>query len=405
MKILKIMAALAACLSLCACVSRQTEPIQRDSAASEASTETPTEESSAAEGATEDTPTAEHSGSQEEVFAEAFGADRVFCYMAGDESCAVLYGTGVQERGDGIFHCDALNLGLYSYGQAEDSGVVGSGIDIDPAGSGISFDELWGGTLYIPYIADGSGVSAQFWAAKGGRLSLFTGDFSHVGREEYQTVEYPEFTQTDNEHDSLTDSDGNIWRFDFTAGKYYVLPADKPQKLPPVEYTAAYSYSTCPAVFSCEIDSSGMTEEQAARSALDILADKYISGMMEESPYREFRILEYKDVVTEVIGRTDEVYSAHLEDYRSQDESNVWKSLENWEVSENTWLVDFSAKFRAEGSIREFKFTADTSEWYDTPYAGYPPQYYMLCRDGDTWYLWSRAAYSYFPSGDIISVE
>ena len=149
-----------------------------------------------------------------------------------------------------------------------------------------------------------------------------------------------------------------------------------------------------------------MTEEQAVQAALDILSEKYLRSMTEESYYREFRILEYKDIATEIFGRTDEVYTTHLGDYKEADGYSIWKSLENWEISANTWLVDFSAKYRAEGRIAEYTFTADTNEWYDTPADGAPPACYMLCRDGDTWYLWSRAAYRYFPSGDpIIGID
>ena len=379
MKSMKIMAALAVCLSLCACVSRETEYSRQESTAPAVTEKTSAEETA---------PETEQPQDAGEKFEEAFGADKVFAYMAGDESCAVLYGTGIEEQENGSFLCGTLNLGLYSYGQAEDSQLIGTDMEIDPSESGIHFYELWGGTLYIPYFADGAGASAQFWSARRGGLTQFTGDYSYVGGETYQTVELPEFTDADHEHDSLTDSEGNIWRFDFTAGKYWVFPGERPQGLPPVQYTAAYSYSTSPEVMSCGLDNSGMTEEQAVQAALDILSEKYLRSMMEESYYREFRIL---------------VYTTHLEDYKKADEYNIWKSLENWEVSENSWLVDFSAKYRAEGRIAEYTFTADTDEWYDAPADGAPPACYMLCRCGDTWYLWSRAAYRYFPSGDPVT--
>lgn len=400
MKILKISAALAVCLSMCACISRKAESNLHESAVSTATND------ASAENTAETSDGSAETGqlpSGDELFAEAFDADRVFSYMAGDESCAVLYGTGIEEQENGLFRCGTLNLGLYSYGQAEDSQLIGTDMEIDPAESGIHFYELWGGTLYIPYFTDGAGTSAQFWSARRGGLTHFTGDYSYVGGELCQTVELPEFTDADHEHDSLTDPEGNIWRFDFTAGKYWVFPGERPQGLPPVQYTAAYSYSTSPEVMSCGLDTSGMTEEQAVQTALDILSEKYLRSMMEESYYREFRILEYKDITTEIFGRTDEVYTTHLEDYKKADEYNIWKSLENWEVSENTWLVNFSAEYRAEGRIAEYTFTADTDEWYDTPADGAPPACYMLCRDGDTWYLWSRAAYRYFPSGDPIT--
>lgn len=402
MKKSRITAALAACLMLSACVSRETELTQSsypETSRTEVTRESSTEADSPA--ATEETPPEAEQSAEE--FMEAFGADKVFSYMAGDESCAVLYATGTEEQENGTFRCETLNIGLYSYGQAEDSQLIGTDMEINPAESGIHFYELWGGTLYIPYYSDSAGVSAQFWSAKGSKLTLFTGDYSYVGRELYQTVELPEFTGADHEHDSLTDSDGNIWRFDFTAGKYFVFPEERPQGLPPVQYNAAYSYSTCPVVMSCEPDTAGMTEEQAVQSALDILAEKYLQSMRDESYYREFRILEYKDLTTEIFGRTDEVYTTHLEDYRQSDVYSIWKSLENWEISENSWLVDFSAKYRVEGRISEYTFTADTDEWYDTPTDGAPPACYMLCRNGDIWYLWSRAAYRYFPSGDHIA--
>lgn len=400
MKISRITVTLAACLMLSACVSRETKPSRQESVPNATAEAAVTGERSTAE----EIPAAvDESDPAKDDFAEKFGADKVFSYMAGDESCAVLYGNGTTEQENGTFRCETLSIGLYSYGEAKDSQVIGTDMELDPARSGIHFYELWGGTLYIPYFADDSGVSAQFWASKGGGLALFTGDYSYIGGGLDETVKLPEFAEADHEHDSLTDSDGNVWRFDFTAGKYYVFPGEKPQGLPPVQYAAAYSYSTSPVVVSCELDSSGMTEEQTAQSALDILAEKYLQSMMDESYYREFRILEYKDIAAEIFGRTDEVYTTHLQDYKDQDENNIWKSLENWEISESSWLVNFSAKYRVEGRISEYTFTADANEWYDAPADGAPPACYMLYRSGDTWYLWSRAAYRYFPSGDNIA--
>ena len=73
-----------------------------------------------------------------------------------------------------------------------------------------------------------------------------------------------------------------------------------------------------------------------------------------------------------------------------------WNSLETWEMSQNTWIVDISAQFRGEGSVDSIG-QLDTDEWYDLPLGGFPPRCWLMYNDGESWYLWSRNAYRTTP--------
>lgn len=144
--------------------------------------------------------------------------------------------------------------------------------------------------------------------------------------------------------------------------------------MPPEQKTGLYMFSTCPAVVSC--NGAASPEE-----ALDILAEKYFEYMLGDSPDRSFKVLEYRNITSRVIMQTIE-------------DTNLF---ETWELSQNSWQVDISAEFRAEGSIQDLTIQADPEEWYTAPYGGAPPDYFLLYQDGDAWYLWSRHAYSEIP--------
>lgn len=156
--------------------------------------------------------------------------------------------------------------------------------------------------------------------------------------------------------------------------------------LPPEQLSGEYTISTCPAVVSCD----GSLPQQ---EALDILTEKYLDFLTGEDTNRSFTVLEYRGVTSEILGRAMEAPAG--EDGCAL---SPWNSLQTWEMSWESWLVDINAEFRGEGYIDDMAIgQLDPDVWYSLPGGGFPKACWLMYGDGDNWYLWSRYAYSEIP--------
>ena len=169
----------------------------------------------------------------------------------------------------------------------------------------------------------------------------------------------------------------------YTNGRCLLTP-EKVYSLPPEQLSGEYTMSACPAVVSCD----GALSQQ---EALDRLAAEYLDSMTGDSAERSFSVLEYRNISTLIFGASME---APADEYGYA--QAPWNSLETWEMSQNTWIVDISAQFRGEGSVDSIG-QLDTDEWYDLPLGGFPPRCWLMYNDGESWYLWSRNAYRTTP--------
>ena len=150
------------------------------------------------------------------------------------------------------------------------------------------------------------------------------------------------------------------------------------------------------------IDSFCMTESalvpdarrdtESLEEALDLLSAEYMDSFKGDDPNRTFSLTDYQSVTARVLGATME-----LPVDESGQIGSPWDTLETWEMSDKTWLVDITAEFRGEGTADCGIGTLDPEQWYDLPIGGFPPRCFLMYNDGANWYLWSRNAYRCLP--------
>lgn len=155
--------------------------------------------------------------------------------------------------------------------------------------------------------------------------------------------------------------------------------------LPPEQLSGEYGLADNPAIVSCD---GSLTQDEA----LDLLSAEYMDSFKGDDPNRTFSLTDYQSVTARVLGATMELPV----DESGQIES-PWDTLETWEMSDKTWLVDITAEFRGEGAADCGIGTLDPERWYDFPTGGFPPRCFLMYSDGDNWYLWSRNAYRCLP--------
>lgn len=155
--------------------------------------------------------------------------------------------------------------------------------------------------------------------------------------------------------------------------------------LPPEQLSGEYGLADGPAIVSCD---GSLTQEEA----LDLLSAEYMDSFKGDDPNRTFSLTDYQSVTARVLGATME-----LPVDESGQIGSPWDTLETWEMSDKTWLVDITAEFRGEGTADCGIGTLDPEQWYDLPIGGFPPRCFLMYNDGANWYLWSRNAYRCLP--------
>lgn len=174
------------------------------------------------------------------------------------------------------------------------------------------------------------------------------------------------------------------------SGEHNPYPPDfYSQTIPPEEKSLEfYVFNTNPKVFSCEISDKNLTDNQKIEAASKLLAEEYIKDFISDEYL--FRILEYRNMTVDFL--------EHTIDRRPFDSTlyTISNGIGDIEVSENAWVIDIDAEIKFSGS---FGFVGSEeldgeNVWNPIPRQGMT-NYYMLYRQDDTFYLWSRDVYHY----------
>ena len=163
------------------------------------------------------------------------------------------------------------------------------------------------------------------------------------------------------------------------------------QTIPPEEKSiASYTFRTNPKVFSCAILDNDLTDNEKIEADSKLLAEEYIKHFSESSDEYLFRILEYRNVVVDFI--------EHTVDRRPIDPTqySISNGIGDMEVSENAWVIDIDAEIKFSGSftcVNSIELDGE-NVWNHIPLQGMSRKY-LLYRQDDIFYLWSRDVYHY----------
>lgn len=139
-------------------------------------------------------------------------------------------------------------------------------------------------------------------------------------------------------------------------------------------------------IYSCQI-TDDIPDEEKIEMAADILAEEYVKNYFDDHYDYITKIIDYRDVyvtfIAHTIDRNDIEY-----DY---DHISIWNGIGDMEVSENAWVIDIDAEVRYDGLSM---LGSGPEDW--VPFnLHYMSSHYLLYREGDTFYLWSRNVYRY----------
>lgn len=200
---------------------------------------------------------------------------------------------------------------------------------------------------------------------------------SEISTEFSDTIESAPQSAEISDEDKNTDS---LYPLDFYS-----------QAIPPEEKSCEfYTFRTNPKIFSYDISDNNLADNEKIEAAAKILAEEYIKSFSELSDKYSFRILEYRNVSVDFLEHTVDRRSSDTEHY------SISNGIGDMEVSENTWVIDFNAEIRFSGS---FGFVSSTelggeNAWNSIPDQGMSEKY-LLYRQDDVFYLWSRDVYHY----------
>ncbi len=138
-----------------------------------------------------------------------------------------------------------------------------------------------------------------------------------------------------------------------------------------IENTKVYYYPTDGSV----IGAKGNSVEPPGTAAYE-LAVLFMEDLKAEDKSRTFRITEYEDLAVKVIP------TAQLDE-----ETAAIYFLQDNEVSENTWLVEISIRYKYEGAMSPVG--PSNNEWIDVLYQSSPAGF-LMTRNGNQYSLRSR---------------
>ncbi|MCM1299009.1 MAG: hypothetical protein NC203_12030 [Firmicutes bacterium] len=166
---------------------------------------------------------------------------------------------------------------------------------------------------------------------------------------------------------------------------------DYSQTIPPQEKNLdSYTFNANPKVFSCTITDNNLTDDEKTKAAAKLLTEDYIKDFSESSDKYSFRILEYQNVSVDFIQRTVDRPTLDTSIY------SISNGIGDMEMSENAWVIDIDAEIKFSGSFG-FVSSAELdgeNVWNHIPVQGMSEKY-LLYRQDDTFYLWSRNVYHY----------
>lgn len=161
--------------------------------------------------------------------------------------------------------------------------------------------------------------------------------------------------------------------------------------IPPEEKSLdSYTFTTNPKVFTCTISDNNLTDEEKAKAAARLLAEKYIMDFSQESEQCSLLILECRNITVDFLEHT---IDRHPFD---ENQASISNGIGDMEVSENAWVIDFDAEIKFNGSF-SFVSSAELdgeNVWNHIPRQGMS-ECFLLYKQDDTFYLWSRDVYHY----------
>lgn len=161
------------------------------------------------------------------------------------------------------------------------------------------------------------------------------------------------------------------------------------QTIPPEEKSLEfYTFNGNPKVFSCAISDNSLTDNEKIEAASKLLAEEYIKDCMSDE--YSFRILEYRNVAVDFIEHTVDRPPIDPTQY------SISNGIGDMEVSENAWVIDIDAEIKFSGTFG-FVSSAELdgeNVWNHIPLQGMSKKY-LLYRQDDIFYLWSRDVYHY----------
>ncbi len=107
------------------------------------------------------------------------------------------------------------------------------------------------------------------------------------------------------------------------------------------------------------------------------LATMYVENLKNDSKDRNYVITEYEDLNIKNLWRTTEL----------DDEMISIFCLDDGEIGENKWLLEFSVRFRYEGSLDPIG--PSNGEWISVLHQG-SPMGYLMEKEGNNYSLHSR---------------
>lgn len=161
--------------------------------------------------------------------------------------------------------------------------------------------------------------------------------------------------------------------------------------IPPQDKTLDfYTFTANPKVFSCTITDNSLTDSEKTETAAMLLAEEYIKDFSESSDKYPFRILDYQNVTVNFLEHTVD---------RPPLDPTVYSTangIGDMEVSENARVIDIDAEIKFSGSFVVVNSMELDSEnvWNHIPVQGMNRKY-LLYRQDDIFYLWSRDVYHY----------
>ncbi len=166
------------------------------------------------------------------------------------------------------------------------------------------------------------------------------------------------------------------------------------QTFPPeIKEVDRYGFRSNPQIFSCQITDESLTDDEKLEKAAYTLADEYIKAFYSDSEKCGFRILDHRNVQVDFLVHTIDRDKMIV----SEGENFLNTSIGDMEVSEDAWIINIDAEIRFRGgfgAVCNNDPGFSENDWVYLPNQG-SSNFYLLYRDGDTYYLWSRDVYHY----------
>lgn len=126
-------------------------------------------------------------------------------------------------------------------------------------------------------------------------------------------------------------------------------------------------------------------DKEKTEKFANILAAEYLINYYTDNSDYNVKVIDYRNVSVTFIAHIDRNDIEYNPEHYS-----VWNGIGDMEASENAWMIGIDAKVRYDGRSMVGN---GCDNWYRL--ITHKSDCYLLCKDGDTYYLWSRDVYRY----------